>query len=209
MSESNPYDPEQQRNREELQPETYGDQLSKTQKLLRILKDPRTRPMIGVVYRTPINAMLSAADIGIFTLYLGDAASLTADALKTTRRTLRLMGVDPAFLDLTPDVSQKWAWGTEIGLEPITLGKAPTHAIESGMQAWHDVKKVRAFLEMAGRTWKATTEEELADFDTHGARIVDAMSTFDVSAPDPSRSATNVSYKPPRQSNIPEPPNYE
>ncbi|HEU4985166.1 MAG TPA: hypothetical protein VFT58_05950, partial [Nitrososphaera sp.] len=93
-----------------------------------ILANKDVRAGAKATVRTVINLGITAAD---FFPGIGEAASWAADAGK-------FVG-----LDLTPNVPKWLAVGSEL-LEFPTAGLAPSHAIETGMQLWHDRKVIRA-----------------------------------------------------------------
>lgn len=91
--------------------------------------------------RTIVNTVIAVGDSTLTSAGAGDVASLAADGFKLASRLGKVVGANIP-TDLTPDVSLKWAIGTE-ALEVPTLGIVPTHTIESGMQFLHDKERIK------------------------------------------------------------------
>lgn len=107
--------------------------------MAKMIIDEEVKTGMLAFLRTCINLGITAADL---IPVMGDAISLIADASKLTS------------FDVTPDVSKKLAWGSEI-LEFFSLGVLPTHAIETVIQAYYDIPKIRIGLTRMKEIWSA------------------------------------------------------
>lgn len=104
-----------------------------------MLKDEKVKESLKAAVRTLANVGITLVD---FIPGIGDAVSIGADLLKLTK------------FDITPDVSKKWAWGSEV-LEPLFGGVLPTHAIEGGLQLWKDMPRLKEGMVRAKEIWTA------------------------------------------------------
>ena len=92
---------------------------------------------LAAVARLIANGVISAADF--IPLGAGEVPGWAADL---TKLVAKIPGFNKADF-LTPDVSTKVAVGSEILFEPMTGGAAPTHIIETALQAKADLQAGR------------------------------------------------------------------
>jgi hypothetical protein len=104
-----------------------------------MLKDKKVQESLKAAVRTLANVGITLVD---FIPAIGDAVSIGADLLKLTK------------FDITPDVSKKVAWGSEV-LEIFSGGVLPTHAIEGGMQLRKDWPRFKEGAQRVREIWKA------------------------------------------------------
>jgi hypothetical protein len=119
--------------------------------------DKDVRESLKATARALLNVGISIAD---FVPVIGDAISLLADAAKWTQ------------FDLTPNVSKEIAVGSE-GLELLSGGFLPTHAIETILQIRHDAPQIKKGLKRTKKIW---TAHEKA---IKSKRVADAAAVFD------------------------------
>lgn len=104
-------------------------------RLVRVAQDPECRKGLEALLRTITNGSISIADM---VPGAGDSASWVADGCKfIARRT----GI--TILDLTPDVAEWKAYGSELG-EFVTFGIFPSHIVESALQLKADIPRIKA-----------------------------------------------------------------
>lgn len=115
--------------------------------------DPVVAEGARAVVRTAINAAVAVGDlfpgVGLALSGGADLAKAIARAELWARRAYvkNVEGGDPravkmSSIDLTPDVSLRLAVGSEL-FECFSAGFLPTHAIEGGIQLWHDLPRMR------------------------------------------------------------------
>lgn len=141
-------------NRERPPAELATKAKSLKQKFEAAMQNPDVRDAFEPGARTAMNAAIAVADV--FPV-VGEVASWGADAAKIYARIERkkeaeVKGVDPESLplskwDLTPDVRTEVAVFTEF-LELFSAGTFPTHAIEGGLQLYHDWPKLKRAAEV-------------------------------------------------------------
>ena len=121
-----------------------------------MLKDEEIKESLKAVGRALLNIGISIVD---FFPVIGDFISLTADVAKWTK------------FDITPDVSKTIAVGSE-GLELVSGGVLPTHAIETIIQISHDVPKIKKGLEKTKKIWAAHEKA------VNSKQVKDAVAVF-------------------------------
>lgn len=164
---------------------------------MRILNDPTCRAGGLAGLRTLANTSIAMVD---FIPALGDSFSWGADIFKIARHWAMSRGTDPKFLDLTPDVSLGIALKTE-GFE-VLCGVPATHFIEGGIQAKHDLPRIKTGLRRAMQHWRGEVVREVTDYRTNQPSVDAAIRTFDGSAP----SAKGVNDRPPQRPSGPTKP---
>lgn len=146
------------------------------------LDDPDIPVGTKAAIRTVLNAGIAIGDFfpgyGLVLSGGADAAKMVAKAeYKAKRLYVRWIekgnpdDVKMSSLDLTPDVKLRWALGSEL-LEFCAAGFLPTHAVEGGMQLYHDWPRMK----------KAVTRvREIARQQAEvSAREAEAAQVFDV-----------------------------
>lgn len=121
-----------------------------------MLKDEKVKEAIAALVRTCLNLGISLVD---FIPAIGDAVSWSADLAKMTK------------FDVTPDVSKAVAWGSE-GLEALTAGVFPSHAIEGTFQFLKDYPRIKEGIERAKEIWQAHQEA------VESPQVVEAAEVF-------------------------------
>ncbi|OHA15442.1 MAG: hypothetical protein A3H57_02765 [Candidatus Taylorbacteria bacterium RIFCSPLOWO2_02_FULL_43_11] len=135
----------------------------------KILKDPEVKKGLAALGRTLANTGVTIADL---VPGMGEAVSWSADALKVIGPALKKFGLPN--LDITPSVSKKIAFGTEI-LELQTLGMATTHAVEAFLQFKR--QDARLILD-ALKKIKETLAEEKMRYEENKSEIDQAIKVF-------------------------------
>lgn len=117
------------------------------------LDDPDIQVGTKAAIRTALNAGIATGDFfpgfGLVLSGGADAAKVVAKAEYEAKRLYvrwvqkgKVDDVKMSSLDLTPDVKLRWALGSEL-LEFFAAGFLPTHAIEGGMQLYHDWPRMK------------------------------------------------------------------
>lgn len=156
-----------------------AESLDRKSRLSLVLRDRKCQGAVAACFRTIMNTGITAAD---FVPGIGEVVSGGADFLKVLRRSMKKVGVDPSFLDLTPDVSLRIALGSEV-LEFGTGGLAPTHAIEGTMQLRKDIPRIKEGAKRFMEIWKGKRIKEATDYGANKTEINQALKVFGVKAP--------------------------
>ncbi len=146
------------------------------------LDDPDIPVGTKAAIRTVLNAGIAIGDFfpgyGLVLSGSADAAKVLAKAeYKAKRFYVRWVergnpdDVKVSSIDLTPDVKLRWALGSEL-LEFCAAGFLPTHAVEGGMQLYHDWPRMKKAVTRIREIARAQAEVS--------AREKEAMEAFDV-----------------------------
>ena len=144
-------------------------QVALWKRVFRVITNKDVLTGCAALFRTVTNTGISIADAfpGI-----GDVVSFGADGAKVFTRVCLKVGIDPK-LDLTPDVSISIALGAELA-EPVTGGLAPTHAVETAIQAKHDLPRLLKALQVA----RSIIASEYDDWEENQATLESAIEYF-------------------------------
>ena len=140
----------------------------------RMEEDPQGQEAVNALRRLGANTVISILD---FIPGVGLLASGSADALKIKwlRKILNLglKHLKVQVEDLTPDVSKKIAYLTEL-LEIPFFGTAPTHFVETTIQTARDIPRFKRGL----KAYKRLKEEERKKYEKFGPVIREAKNKF-------------------------------